>query len=510
MNFRKDTHPLTLRSDWLELVRKYQDQDPAVFALRYGGKKEGSMMDGGKETGLPVKEIAEQIRCYPRAGVKLGPMHRPGMIYRKEALEQASGYATAVFRARRWLSRLAGESLNDRSADETVKQTGFRSVSATDTPGEHLAGAETGTPLVADLTGGLGIDTAGWALGGARVICGEKDGVLVDVARHNHHLLKIDDRITYFRGDAAQWLQACASGTEPEPDLLYLDPSRRVRDKRVIFLEESEPSIPEILPLIRAATSRYLIKLSPMIDITRLEKQLTDCHEITVVSAGREVKELLADCRTERSSDDKYERGAISAEKPHEVFPVNETTDAGRVLRRAVLLNRSGEVVFEAASTGKYQTGYVRFEEPDFIKVEPETQAIDASEGLSAENYLFDPDPALFKADLVDVVAGHFGLRRINPGIGYLTGPRDLPGFPGHRYQIRRIHPYKPKKMRRYLLGNGIRKVHIHQRGFPVTVNQLYRKLDCTMGEDAHLIATMDHSGACVIIISDIKSGSAL
>lgn len=432
-----ERYPLLSFPGWIELLDKYREIKAADFALKFGGRSD-----------WPVKALAEQLHCYPRAEEKLGPLHCDGMIYLREALEQASGYTAAMHRANAWKPEGKGGT------------TGFQSdffIEATDSGNPDTRRR----PLVADLAGGLGIDAAAWASTGVHVIYNERNRMLAEIAQHNHRQLGFEDRMAHHTGDAKAWLVAATEGRQPKPDLVYLDPSRRAGERRMISLDECEPRLTELIPLLRMAAPRYLVKLSPMLDISQLQKKLPDCHTITAVSVNGEVKELLADCSTDRKTGS------------NERWP----------LRKAVRLNPNGEVIFELQS-------------------DDDSLSRPAGSG-PPESYLFEADPALFKANLIDETAECFGLRRIHPQIGYLTGRNRIKDFPGRIYRIRAILPYKPRKLRRYLSENRLRKVHIHQRGFPLSVDQLFHKLGCSMGEDAHLIATTNHQGAFIIMVAD-------
>lgn len=433
-----ERYPLLSFPGWIELLDKYREEKAADFALKFGGRSD-----------WPVKALAEQLHCYPRAEEKLGPLHCNGMIYLREALEQASGYTAAMHRANAWKPEGMG------------RTTGFQSdifIEATDSENPETRR----TPLVVDLAGGLGIDAAAWASSGVHVIYNERNRMLAEIAQHNHRQLGFEDRMDHHVGDAKAWLVAAAEGRLPKPDLVYLDPSRRAGGRRVISLDDCEPRLTELIPLLRMVAPGYLVKLSPMLDISQLQNKLPDCRTITVVSVDGEVKELLADCSTERKIGSKKQR------------PV----------RKAVMLNPKGDAIFE-------------------LHGEDDSLSRPAGSGPPA-TYLFEADPALFKADLINETAEYFGLRRIHPQIGYLTGRSRIKDFPGRTYRIREILPYKPRRLRQYLSENRLRKVHIHQRGFPLSVDQLFHKLGCSMGEEAHLIATTNHQGAFIIIVADM------
>ena len=453
----KTDYPLLHEPGWLDVLLRHQGVDASGFALRFASRKD-----------LPVREIAEQIHCYPRAEAKLGELHRPGMIYLREALEQASGFAAATWRARTWLALIKAEP-TDRSK----------------------------TTRVADLTGGLGIDTAAFALAGAQVDYCERNPMLVAIARHNHELLGLDTRIRWHTGDSMEWLAS------RKLDLLYIDPSRRPGGKRVLSLLDSEPDITRHLVEIRSAAHRYLVKLSPMMDPVDAARSLEDCVSVTAVSVDGELKELLADCIPAQDHD-----GA--AHRPDPVF-------------RSVMLDASGRERFRFSSDSN-DTGLDAAPNAasdvslDAVSDAAPNAASDVSldavndaaanavseQGGEAGSLLFEPDPALYKMRLIDEAARRYGLDRIHPEIGYLTSSESAPGpFPGKVYRIRRILPFKPRALRKWLAENGLTRVHIHQRGFPLTVDELYKKLGCRMGEDAHLFATLTRDGQKVLIVAD-------
>ncbi len=516
-------YPLLHETGWLDVLLRHKGMDASGFALRFAGRKD-----------WPVREIAEQLHCYPRAEAKLGELHRPGMIYLREALEQASGFAAATWRARTWLAVVKAE------------PTG-----------------RSKTTRVADLTGGLGIDTAAFALAGAQVDYCERNPMLAAIARHNHELLGLDTRIRWHTGDSMEWLATWKQGDlqqnsiqqdssdpdcnqqdsnqqkasqqekdQPEfrkLDLLYIDPSRRPGGKRVLSLLDSEPDITRHLARIRSAANRYLVKLSPMMDPVDAARSLEDCVSVTAVSVDGELKELLSDCIPVQSQGehDHVEQNYDGAgRRPDPVF-------------RAVMLDASGRERFRFCSDNN-DTGSdadpetVSYAGPDTVSdvsphavsdpgpdtasdpgphaasdpgpgavSDPGPDAV-SEQGGEAGSLLFEPDPALFKMRLIDEAARRYGLDRIHPEIGYLTSSDSAPGsFPGKVYRIRWTHPFKPRVLRKWLAENGLTRVHIHQRGFPLTVEELYKKLGCRMGEEAHLFATLSRDGQKALIVAD-------
>lgn len=414
---------------WTDILEQHRDWSPAAFALNYSGKKE-----------WPVREIAEQLHCYPRAERKLLDLHTPGMIYLREPLEQSSGFAAATYRARRWSASSA-----------------------------------------ADLTGGLGVDTAAWARSGASVYYCEKNTELAEIAGHNHRLLGLEGKIFHTNDDGMSWL-ASRSGEKPgEPfcDIVYIDPSRRSRGRRVVTPDDSEPPVLQHLDLIRSAGSRYLVKLSPMMDANLAGREFEGCRTIVAVSVEGEVKELLV----EGIGHHGVRKGKHQGLHQDQSEQPDDQHELSRPVPEVVLLDSRGYEKFRVTGPA---------DKADRA----------AADIMPPDEWLYDPDPALHKMKLIDQVAVPFGLGRLHRDAGYLTGSHLASDFPGKVYKIEEILEFKPRKVKTRLKQQGYERVHIHQRGFPHTVDQLYRKLNLKMGDDAHLFALSDHQDRLVLLVT--------
>lgn len=145
---------------------------------------------------------------------------------------------------------------------------------------------------VADLTGGLGVDS--WAFSGvaSAVLYNEMRPELAASAQANFAMLGI----TNVRVSCAELrpggLQAILG--DFTPDVLFLDPARRAQDGRKVFrLEDCQPDVLTLLPELLEACPHVLLKLSPMADITLVSRQLGCVKEVHVVGADGECKELL-------------------------------------------------------------------------------------------------------------------------------------------------------------------------------------------------------------------------
>jgi hypothetical protein len=231
------SHLLLSFERFISILEEHHGMDPSDFVLKYSGKKE-----------WPVKDIAEQLRCYPKAEKKFPTLHSPGMIYTDQALQQATPEAV----------------LNERS--------------------NMFSG-----DLAIDLTGGIGMDSFALSRSFKEVISLERSEALIEIASHNHTFLDAGN-ITHINADSEKWLREF-DGTV---DLIFIDPSRRTEGRRVFLLKDCEPDIHKMMPDILSKSRQFAIKLSPIYDIRALVNEIEHLHTITVVSSGGEVREILA------------------------------------------------------------------------------------------------------------------------------------------------------------------------------------------------------------------------
>ncbi|MCH8568641.1 MAG: class I SAM-dependent methyltransferase [Balneolales bacterium] len=263
-----------LPENWLELVLENETVHAADFALKFH-----------KELNEGVAAVAEQIHCYQKARKKFPTLHQNGWIYRKKAIEQSSGEATALFKSRLYDGEMA-----------------------------------------VDLTGGLGIDTLCFSKQFHETIHVEPDMVTQLIARKNHAFSKASG-IKYTNYTAEDFV---ADWPETEKaDLAYADPSRRDDTRRYFLLGDCVPDIHAIWQKLAIRARVSMLKLSPMYDITALRDELPDLTQIYVVSVKGEVKEILA----VRDSNTKYSGCRITAVGLHtdgeKLFEISGSTVLG-------------------------------------------------------------------------------------------------------------------------------------------------------------------------------------
>jgi hypothetical protein len=350
--------------------------------------------------------LAEQLHCYPRAAKKFPGWHRTGMAYLKTALEQSSGETAARHKA--FFASEIG--IAERLRNHVSIQPGKMDV-------------------LLDLSGGLGMDTLAFAEIFRRVHYVDPNPSILAIARHNHRLHGCEN-VTYHCGSAEDLLPSL-----PEADWIYIDPSRRNPNRRVFLLNDSQPDVPSMWPMLRSKAAHIMLKLSPMYDLEALKHELPDVNRITVVSVNAEVKEILA----------------IS------------TPDA-TISTEAVCLPKYVRITGTSRQSASGSSLNITSLQPGMM--------------------LYRVDPAIIKAGLLPEFATENSLSTLTGLSSLLSGQEDKPIDAADAYKILKIEPYKPRQLKKNLEGL---RVNIHAYGFPVKAEDLYKTLSTDMGDHQDL-----------------------
>lgn len=194
------------------------------------------------------------------------------------------------------------ESVPDKNSPTTRNQ------SVTE-PAEVTIGTRK-TGRIADLTGGLGVDSWAFSEVAEKVLYNEMNPALAAAARHNFKALGVTN--IFIKNSEATSDSLKDIFGDFRPDVIFLDPARRdSAGKKVFLLEDCSPDVLKILPELFGISRFVLLKLSPMADITMAVERLDRTYEeylekasgegwngqwvreVHVVASGRECKELL-------------------------------------------------------------------------------------------------------------------------------------------------------------------------------------------------------------------------
>lgn len=280
---------------------------------------------------------------------------------------------------------------------------------------------------IADLTGGYGVDAYFMAQSFGQVEYVERNTELCRIAEHNFSLYA--PNIHIHNTTAETYLQDM-----PPVDVLCVDPARRDKNGGKVFrLEDCEPDIVALLPTLRTKAKVLLFKLSPMLDITAALRALPDITWDThIVAVDNEVKEvLLVSAETAQSR-------LIAIDLPSH-------WQAGD-LHRALTVSRQDE----------------------------QTAVATMAQGIG--KYIYEPNTAILKAGLYNYVSAHFGIDKFAPNTHLYTSDYLQPSFPGRIWEV--CTPDTPPRQ-----GN------IVTRNYPITPDQLKRKLHLRDGGNLYIIA---------------------
>ncbi|MBR1668399.1 MAG: SAM-dependent methyltransferase [Bacteroidaceae bacterium] len=302
-----------------------------------------------------------------------------------------------------------------------------------------------------DMTGGMGVDFWYMCEGMERAIYTERDGTLLEAARHNFGVLR-DGRhpeVEVRRGDG-QVLPV------PSVDVIYLDPARRAGDgSRVYAMEDCEPNIVGWQEELLRHARTVLVKLSPMVDLTDVVRKLRGVTEVHVVAVRNECKEVLV--RMERSQ-------APSRSPKGQAHGLGGSLPAGCVQVHGV--------DFLASSVLRYAAKFP--DEMDVLVTE-----------CGVGRYLYEPDVTLMKAQVFGSLCHRFPVRQLDFGTHLMTSDERVPDFPGRIFEVEETMPFSSKLLKR--LGRDLPRANIATRNFILSADELRRRTGVRDGGDLYL-----------------------
>lgn len=102
--------------------------------------------------------------------------------------------------------------------------------------------------------------------------------------------------------------------------------------------------------------------------------------------------------------------------------------------------------------------------------------------------YLFDPDPAIVRAGLVDLLAERLGLARLDAAEEYLTGDSLVDSHFVRAFEVHAELSNNPKEVRAYYRTSNVGQLEIKCRHIPIDVERMRKQLSLTGDEPGVLI----------------------
>lgn len=291
---------------------------------------------------------------------------------------------------------------------------------------------------IADLSGGLGVDSWAFARSGFHVLYNEMLGSISKAAEHNFGLLGVPDIIVKNYELTRDSLPDILG--DFRPNLIYLDPARRGKSGEKVFkLEDCSPNILELKDLLLDYCPHILLKLSPMADISQVCRSLgNNVREVHISGSDNECKELL------------------------------------------VWMDKGWNGLYELIC------GSIRFKIAD----ETESRIILANSTTDIENgYIFEPSATIMKAGCFRLLCEKFDLIKIGVSthLYHSNDPNENLKQLGKVFEIDKVLPFGSKTIS--ALAKEYPRCEVTARNLPISSNELRTRMKNTSGGESHLFA---------------------
>lgn len=288
--------------------------------------------------------------------------------------------------------------------------------------------------VVADVTGGLGVDSYFLSKVFESTHHVDEHETLLEIAMHNHKTLGAIS-IKHHNDTAEQFIE----NSSETFDLVYIDPSRRDQQSRKVFrLADCSPDITALQKIIFERSFFLLVKASPLLDIQQGLRELVFVRKVFVVSVENECKELL-----------------FLAEKNY----------SRTVQIEAVDLTYSGTV----------RSSFI-------FSIEEEQES--ASKWNEPLEYLYEPNASIMKVGAFKLVGERYQLNKLSVNTHLYTSIQLIADFPGRIFRVENLNPDK-KELHNLL---PTKQVNVLTRNYPLRPEELKKKLNVRDGGDKYLI----------------------
>ena len=427
--------------------------DFAQFILQHDGEDVARLALSRERYATQVEDFnlaLHTLEARPRLRTKLPEWYAiPSLVYPSRlSAEQCSSSETARYKASVALTAIAGAC--------SSKTVALRPLPPAEPAGPSLLCSrgwpqvfDEHAPAIADLTGGLGVDSWAFSQVAEKVLYNEMQPELAAAAEHNFRELGVRNIRVQNRellpGNLAEILG------DFRPELIFLDPARRAADGRKVFrLQDCRPDILTLLPELLESSAHVLLKLSPMADIDLICKQLGCVKAVHVVAAEKECKELLL----------LLERGFAGT---------------------------PSVILYESGAT---------------LPADGDVPAVYATE-ISPGQWLFEPGKAILKAGAFSLPC-RYGLQKLSRHTHlYLAAEpeENLRPF-GKWLRIIEKHPFDKRSFR--TLGKRWPQAEVTARDLPVSSEELRSRLGCPSGGTVHIYGVRTLAGPELIVTENV------
>ena len=239
--------------------------------------------------------------------------------------------------------------------------------------------------------------------------------------------------------------------------LIYLDPARRGdHGQKLVSIADCQPNVIELLPQMFTLTDKVVVKLSPMLDITRAIGELPHIEKLYVISVGNECKELLLFINKNYTDDTQI--CAINLN--------SQQTTVNTSLLTGTLTNEASLTISHARAVGKH---------------------------------LYEPYAAHLKSGLYKTIAQQYGCEKLHQHSHLYTSAELNNDFPGRRFEVKEVVTFDKKSAK--ALFKSLTKANLTTRNFPLTVSELRTQYKIKDGGETYIFATTLYDDSKVLIV---------
>lgn len=316
---------------------------------------------------------------------------------------------------------------------------------------------------VADLTGGLGVDSWAFSEVAEEVLYNEMNPALAAAARHNFKALGVTN--IFIKNSEATSDSLKDIFGDFRPDVIFLDPARRdSAGKKVFLLEDCSPDVLKILPELFGISRFVLLKLSPMADIT------------------------MAVERLDRTYEEYLEKASGKGWNGQWVREVHVVASGGECKELLILLDREWN---EGYSLTCREDGKTLTFKPEEI-----TKAKAGYPDSTFARIIFEPGKSLTKAGVSNAICERFGLVKLARFTHLYTISEPLSDSEseqrtaplkdfGKVFYVKEILPLNKSSMKD--VGKRYPHSEVSAKNIPMSSDELRTRLKVKSGDDAHI-----------------------
>lgn len=295
---------------------------------------------------------------------------------------------------------------------------------------------------MADITGGFGVDCFFISRSASKVYYNEMSAELCDCTRANFKALGRPE-IEINCGTAEDYI----SHLEPDSiDLIYLDPARRGdAGRKLVSISDCQPDTVALQDDLLRISANVMVKLSPMLDITRALTELKHVSHVFIIGLEGECKEIT-----------------LLMQRGFEAEPTITAVD----------INSNGTPE-SAVSSAKSADNALPL-------------PIANPEQLQPGTYISEPSAPYMKSALFRTIAASTGTALLHPDTHLFWSKEKPESFPGRTFQLVDIIPFDKRSLSALVKTQA----NLSVRNFPESAPALQQRLKLRDGGPRYLIAT--------------------